>query len=425
MELLPRRTVTERSAGLRGQRAWALATFLLTAACVPCPGEEAPPPPAVAEKRPPQDARAAISPEVLQLLRLFLSQDPREEARGAHALRRMGPAAPPQLRQWLDQLHVEAQKVKDLLAQLEGGKSAAAGRESLTVHDFFHQILLECRGHLRDGEPEKALPLAEAAALLDGGGPYAWELRRLARQARERLVSRRALEPSIEAEKLVYELVDRPKLSFRLNNHHSTPARIKLQKGVLGELDVLITWKTVSGGVKLEKSKLRIQAPPGVDHILIAPGKAWVHELDFSLGDRPPLAGAVVRVQLDGRFRPSEWAVEGIEQSFSLSLGETELWFVPPGELALCDRPLEKLGAALVFGKVEAFFIGGQLAVWAGEQDAHANEKLIETILASLEELDGARREVAIRLLEEATGKRLGPDPRRWQAWWAKLTAAK
>ena len=71
------------------------------------------------------------------------------------------------------------------------------------------------------------------------------------------------------------------------------------------------------------------------------------------------------------------------------------------------------LTAALFFGKLEPFFVGGQLAVWAGEEDPYFNEKLVETLIGNLGELNAERKTMAGRFLNQATGQTLPPDPAR------------
>ena len=96
------------------------------------------------------------------------------------------------------------------------------------------------------------------------------------------------------------------------------------------------------------------------------------------------------------------------------------MWIVPPGESAMCERPLEKLTAALVFGRLEPFFVGGQLSVWAGQEDAYLNEKLIVTLVNSMGKLEALRLDLAGRFLDEATGLSFGADAEKWKAWLTK-----
>lgn len=390
--------------------------------------EEAEPPPAATAGAPRVEAEAPISavpgPQVLQALRWLLSSDPKEEARGAQVLRRMGASAAPQLRGWLKRVYAEAERVKSVLAGL-GGPPDVKCPEEVSAHELLYQKLLECRALLKAGEYLKAAELADAIVLIDKHHPQAWELRRLSRRAHERLVARDALEPRVDVEKLVFELGDRPEFTFHLVNHNASEARIRLDRGVVGDFGMTVTTQSVSGAMRMEQTKLRIQVPADVEEIVIGPGRTWEHKLRYEPAELPVLSGVVMRFKVEGRFRPSEWAVKGFESNQGLSTDEVELWMVPAGQSELCERPLEKLTTALLFGKLEPLFVGGQLAVWAGEEDPYLNEKVIETILSSLEELDAARLQVASRLLQQATGQEFGPHPSRWQAWWAKAHGEK
>ncbi len=381
------------------------------------------------ERGPHEKAREAgtpPSPEVLQVIRLLLSSDPKDEVRGELLLKRMGPAIAPQLRFWIRKVKSEADRVRLALEALEGRGAAGGGgadagepsAESLTVDEFFHRRLLEARALVRGGEHRRALDMAEAILLLDRSNPYAWDLRRLVRRAKERVISKEVLEPAVEVEKLVFEVGDRPEITFRLVNHGDGEATIQVQKGVLGELDTTVTRCFADGSTKLDRSKVRIQVPSEVERIVIAPGKAWEHRILLDPGADVPIAGAVARVQIGGKFRPSRWKAGGIEENLGLALRAAEIWMVPPGQGPGSDRPLEKLAAALVFGNLEAFFVGGQLCVWAGEEDSHFNEKFIGTLMANIEELDPRRLELAARFLNESTGQDLAADAARWKAWW-------
>lgn len=368
-----------------------------------------------------RDAAAQPTGEVLQAIRLVLSPDAKEQARGELALKRMGAAIAPQLRYWIRKVRGEADRVRVVLEDLQGKSGSDPALESISADELFRRKVLECRALARKGEHRRAGELAEALLLLDRNSPFAWELRRLSRQSKERLVSSEVLEPGIETDKLVYEVGDRPEITFRLVNRRGSEVTIQLEKGVLGEIEVTSTIRLVNGGMKRETNKLHIQVPADVRRIVIAPEKTWEHRLGFDLKEELPLAGAVVRVQIAGRFRPTQWRVDGADDNLGLTLSETEFWIVPPGQGAQADRPLDKLTEALVFKKLEPFFVGGQLCVWAGENDSSFNEKLVETLLAHLDDLDPDRLTLASRFLNEATGQQLEAKPAAWKAWWARV----
>jgi hypothetical protein len=360
------------------------------------------------------------SPEVLQAIRLLLSDDAREEARGEHALKRMGKAIVPELRYWVRKAHNEADRVEIVLSDIEGQESSTLGAEKISASEFFHRKVIECRDLARDGRSREALQLAEAIVLLDKDGPYAWELRRLARRSRERLVAKEVLEPLLDVEKTVYEAGERPEILFRLINHEPRPARIRLDKGILGSMDAAVTAQFIDGNSRRQEMKVRIRVPENVEQILIGPGRVWEQPVELDLGEIP--GDAVARIQVEGRFRPTRWTVEAEGQNITLSMPRTEYWVVPRGQADGCDRPVEKLTQALFFAKLEPFFVGGQLAVWAGEEDRYLNEKLVHTLVSSLDDLDPPRLALAGLFLNQATGQRLPADGGRWKEWWAKAS---
>ena len=360
--------------------------------------------------------------EVLQGIRLLVSSDARESARGEAILKRLGISAAPQLRNWVRRSLTETERVRLLLESIEGKTPTSAPVERISANELFHRKLLEAQDLSRRGEHRKTLEISEAVLLLDPVNPYAWELRRLSRRSKERLASKDLLEPSIEAEKLVYEVGEEPQINFRLVNHRDSEAVVEVQKGILGEVEVSITVVLIDGGSRLRQTRLRLQAPPETTRIVIGPRKSWEHKVPFSLKDDVPLGGAVARVQIGGRFRPTDWRVDGSEAygNLGLSISESELWIVPPGESPQSESPLEKLASAFLFKKEQPFFVGGQLAVWAAESDAHFNEKLIETLIGSIDDVDPPRLKLAVRFLREVTGEEIETDATKWKAWWAR-----
>ncbi len=368
------------------------------------------------------DPEVKPTAEVLQGIRLLLSLDPRESAHGEALLKRLGLSIVPQLRYWVRKMQTELERVGVVLHAIEGRSGTSLSAERLSVSQFFHLKLLEAQAFSRQGEHMKALEVAGALLLLDPATPLAWDLRRLARRSREQMMSKEVLEPSIEAEKLVYEVGEEPKITFRLVNHQESEAVIEVHKGVLGEVDATVTIVLIDGSSRRNQIRLRLQAPAETRRIVIQPKKAWEQKVPFSPMDDVPLGGAVARVQIGGRFRPTDWRVDGSADlgSLGMNLSEAELWIVPPGEASQSESPLEKLAAASFFKKEQPFFVGGQLAVWAAERDAHFNEKLIETLLGSVDELDPPLLKLAVRFLQEITGENMEADPARWKLWWQK-----
>lgn len=370
------------------------------------------------------DGAPEVRPEVLQALRLLLSDDPKEEARGEQLIRKLGGGAIPDLRNWTRRVRLDLDRVASLFAEIEGREPGSPSAENLSAGEFLSRKVAECRALNRKGDHTRALALAEALLLLDRQNPYSWELRRLVRRARERLVMTEVLLPSVEVGKYVYEVGGRPDVAFRITNRDSRVARIRLDRGVLGELSLTVTKQYIDGGMKREETRLRIQVAEDVDQILIGPGLSWEHPLRVEgIEDLPP-EGVVVRVQAAGRFRPTRWTVDREDrENIGLPMGTAEFWIVPKGQSTLCDRPLEKLTASLFFMRLESIFVGGQLAVWAGEEDPYFNESLVRTLIESLEELDPPARRLADRFLMQATGRDEKGDPAGWKAWWGKAVA--
>lgn len=359
-----------------------------------------------------------VAPEVLEALRLLLSSDPREEARGEFLLERMGASAVPHLRFWVHKVRRDADRVTLALSKLEGGETPKPSLETVTASEFLSRKMVEARMRIRRGEYRQGLELAEAILLLDKRMPGSWELRRLIKRARERLVSREILEPMLDSKQLVYEVGQKPELTFRIANRDTRVARILLDRGVLGEMDMVVTRRYLNGTMRRELNKLKIQGPEQADRIIIGPGQVWEYPIQFDAGEGFDPQGMVARVQVAGRFRPTRWTVEREQENITISMNSTEFWLVPPGEAVLCERPLEKLTAAMFFGKLQPFFVAGQLSVWVGEEDPYFNEKLVATLMESLEELPPPLQTLTGRFLEQATGHRFGEDVERWRGWW-------
>ncbi|MGQ9589321.1 MAG: hypothetical protein ACUVYA_03390 [Planctomycetota bacterium] len=368
----------------------------------------------------------AVAPEVLQALRKFLSSDPSEEASGEQSIRLLGPRALPQIRAWASKVRHDLDRVSKLLERLEGTSSSGAPPSRRTVDEFLSQKLAECRQLVREGRYPDALALAEAAAILDRSGPYAWEFRRLARRAKEREVAAQKLEPAVDSSKLVYEIGERPRLSFRLENHDAKVARIRLDRGAIGEISSTVTRRWMDGSMKREETRLPVRIDSDVDQVLIGPGQTWERELGLDL-DEGGLAGdCVARVQIAGRFRPARWTIERErDENIAISMNPLEFWIVPAGETDLCEKPLEKMVSALFFRKLRSFFVGGQIAVWVGEEDADFNEAVVRSLVTGLDDMDPETSKVAVRLLREATGFDFGEDRGRWKAWWGGVLEGK
>ena len=370
----------------------------------------------------PERSRGPASPsqQVLEGLRLLLSGRPKDEARGELALRRLGASIHPQLRYWIRKVRSEASRVELFAGELDG---AVEGEplENLTADEFLYQKSLEARRLADVGKHAEAQRLAEAIVALDEGSPQAWLLRRLARQARRRIAAKEVLEPTVAAAQLAYAVGEQPEVVFRLRNHQRRAVTIELDKGVLGEVDMTVTRRLLDGSMARLQRKLLIQLETDEPRILIGPGQVFEYPVPVRFEKGLPLEGFLVRVQIAGRFRPTRWGGGGgneLLENLSLEVPLTEFWMAPPGLQTGCEQPLEKLTAALLFGKLEPLFAAGWIAVWAAQEDPFLNEKVVATLIAHVDEVEPARRALVALLLDAATGERFGDDSARWQSWW-------
>lgn len=367
----------------------------------------------------------------LDALRSLLSGDPRVEERGEASVRRMGGAVLPQLRYWINKVRGEARRVEFLVQELGGGTWEASHPEGLSAEVFLQRRMLEARQLSREGRHEESRRIAEAILALDPDPAEAWLLRRLVRHSRKRLAAAEVIEPSIEVDGTAFAVGEKPAVKFRLVNQQRTPVRIELAGRVLGEVEATVTRVHISGAVNRETRRVMIRVPEpdpdaevdeaDIGSIVVEPGGTWEQPLDFRLEKGLPLEGLVVRVQYAGRFRPARWDSGGNPdlENLSLEVPLTEFWFVPPSLQTDCDRPLEKLTAALVFGGLEPFFVAGCVATWAAEEDPYLNEKVIETFILHIDKLDAPRQDHVFRFLSSTTGEGFGRDVQGWKKWWA------
>ena len=385
---------------------------------------------------------AKPSAQVRDALRQLLSSDAKEEARGEARLRRMGAAIMPQLRYWVRKVRTEAQRVEVLLLEMEGEGPLPASAASMLTNEFFHRKLYEARELLVDGEHQTALQIVEAILVLDPENPYGWQMRRLARNARQSIASAELLEPSVTADRVAFEVHEKPKVFFRLANRSRKTVRIALNRGFVADVDMTVTRRFQQGAMRSERRKLAIRLEGDeliardaddeeiengkIRELVLDPGQTWERAVPLEIGKNLPLFGFIARVQLTARFRPARWGTDGTEggdlENISIQTPVTELWVVPPGQADLCERPIEKLTAALLFGQEEPLFVAGWLTVWAAETDAYLNEKLLSTLISHLAELDATRLRLATAFLKAATWKDFGPDPEAWKSWWKRRT---
>jgi hypothetical protein len=373
--------------------------------------------------------------EVLEGIRDLLSSRPEKERKGERFLKRLGLPIVPQLRYWVRRNRFAAERVELLIQDIvhqELGKAIQGGGEDgerplsrdLSAADFFHRRLVDAQKLLRQGDYERARRFAEAILVLDRESPLAYELRRVVREARERMVVRE-LEPRIDVGSLVYQVGEKPQVSFRVINRSRRPAHIELERGVLGTMTVAIIRQYLDGGHKRDGMQVGLVVPENLRRIDLESGQAWEYEIPFRMPDDIPLGGAVVRVQFDAVFRPRRWELEGEKDSnIPIRAARGEFWVVPPGHKRTVESPSRRLVTALFLGQQELFLVAGWLSVWAGEKDAHVNEKLVSTLVENIDTLGEVHLKLAQKFLAAATGERF-ERPEEWKRWWNKMRDGK
>jgi hypothetical protein len=364
-----------------------------------------------------------LSPEVRRAIRELVSSDAAERLRGEQTLRRLGVRVAPQIEQWLNHVRLETDMVERVLADIIRGESTESSSPLLDLElraaAYFDRKRREVRELLDGGDYRRARELAEAMLVLEGDGALSFELRRLVREARERLTARE-LEPRIDVAELIYEVGEKPEFVFRLHNRSQRPARVEVDRGVLGELDIEVTSQYQDSSSRESEARINLRRDAASDVISLGPGEVWTYKVPFQLEEELPLAGMAARVRFQATFRPRRWEIEGLKDSnIPLRAEASEFWLVPPGQKRAVADPLSRLKKAVVFRKPEAFLVAGWLCVWGGERDADLNEKLVDLLVNDYEALDPPLEKLAQKFLEKATGRNLA-RAEEWRAWWAE-----
>ncbi len=357
-------------------------------------------------------------------MRLFMDPSPPRQAEGEKALRAMGSKAVPHLQSWLARQEGETERVRSLLYQLGGG----AGDESeilTAARPFLSFQAAQAWSRFHDGHHEEAKRRAEAILKLDPISPEIWSLRRLVRLCEERLIARGFLQPSLEFRGLVYGLDETPRVLFRLINRSKGGVAVRADRGILGQLQVTAEFRYMDGSLRREEKTVPLETDPGIERISIAEGGSLEREIPLPIEGLRPTRGVVVRVRAVGKFQPPQWGVEDVNLSRTLNLPPSECWLVPLGEKGDAGRPLQKLQSAILRHDLHAFFVGGWLSVWAGEDDVLLNERLLKAIVECLDSLDENGIAVADALLSAATGVKRDKKEndaeaiaRHWKGWW-------
>ena len=362
-------------------------------------------------------AVAKTSTEVRQAIRQVLSSDERQRRQGRYKLETLGKKFLPEIRYWIRATRSRIDKIEQLATEIEG--DGVGSFQLIGSADRFLDAKFEEATRLAiDGEFRQAEQLARAILLLDENRPQSWLVRQFIRDCQERLATTELLEPSFFVSRQVYEVGEIPELTFRLANRQDRQVVVYLDKGVLGEATVVVRLHFSNGEWKNSEVRVSVRANSPTDRIVLGPGRAWQRTVRFKLDEPMPLFGAVARVKFGGRFRPTRWIANDPNENLALPLASASFWIVPPSQAPLSDRPLQKMTAALLFNRKESFFVGGQLSVWAAEEDPVYNGKLVETLIRRLDALDEESLRHATWFLSQATGEDHEADPKRWVKWW-------
>ena len=211
---------------------------------------------------------------------------------------------------------------------------------------------------------------------------------------------------------------------FRLRNRLEEQLVIGAQRGILGSLTIIIDRSPIQGSVHQDVTRSPIRTFQGVER-LVLPGKGEKEiRIPIPLEESLSTSGLVLRVRIEGRFRPSRWEVEGKSVNLALPIPLAECWIVPVAQRRLALSPLRKFEVALILRDIDTFFTAGQLAVWAAEEDEELKERLVKLLVGSLPQLDDYGFAIARRFLRQLSGLS-GPELAKadrafWKEWYEK-----
>ena len=330
-----------------------------------------------------------LSAEFKRAIQQFLKDDPQKQKRGENAIRRLGDQAVRELRVWIVRAQKSLERVSMLLENLEGLPQSDASDQE--IRRFFLRKLESGWEALRNGDYQTARGIAEGLIALDPDSALLFNYRRLLLATDRRMLTKEVLEPSVEFRERVVEFGESPRVVFRLKNNSKDSMVITAQKGVLGTLEIETVRSLFQGNVLREVESAPIYTFDRLERVSLAAGESYEMDVPIELDVPETETGMVVRLQVVGRFRPSQWGVGERNVSISLELPEAECWAVPKGERDLALSPLKKLEVSVFFRRIQKFFAAGQLAVWAGEDDPVLNDRLIRLLVSSLEKLERFR----------------------------------
>jgi hypothetical protein len=358
-----------------------------------------------------------LSREFKRALRTFLKEDPDKQKQGAQALRALGEQTVKEFGVWVARVEKNLVRVRLLLDELDGERT----NKTLdpVVREFLARRLEDGWAALRKSDYQNARSIAEGLIALDSDSSRLFDYRRLLLATEKRMLVKEVLEPVVEFQKRVYHFGEQPRLVFRLKNHSAEAMVVSAQRGVLGVLEVTIDRSLMNGTRHRDEHSLTIQTFDGLERLNLPHGETYETDLHVPLDFAADEHSMVARVQVGGKFRPSQWGVDGRNVSTSLDLPEAECWLVPSGEQQLAESLLKNLEVSIFFRRIQKFFTAGQLAVWAAQDDPVLNDRLTRTLVECLPKLEGVGLTVANYLLLQATGvpRSQVSGPEFWKEW--------
>ncbi len=366
----------------------------------------------------PAHAEDEYSREFLRALRRFLGSTATARAEGERALRRLGKQVMPQIARWIEKTRTELARLEGLRAEIDPAAGSDDADERV-VRDFFTRKLDEGWRSLRDGDHDTARRIAEALEALDPDTSRVYDYRRLLRASQKRLIRSEVLEPAVEFVERVYEVGTTPSVRFRLINRQVKQLVIRAERGILGTLEISYHRSFIDGSNRREVRTMPVTTLDRAERIVLPARREYARDIAIEFDEALPPAGAVARLSVVGKFRPSQWGVGRVNVSETLELPETECWIVPESETALAEDPIRRIEMALIFRNIGAFFAAGQLAAWAAEEDPEMADRLVRVLVAALDELDAVGFEIADGLLRQTSGvsARTKTDPDFWRDW--------
>ena len=361
--------------------------------------------------------------EFLRAIRLFEDDDPRKREEGQKLLRELGGRALADLERWIARAAVNLERVRALHEHL-GGEGSGEDDAIAAARPFFARKVEEAWARHRDGRYVEAKQLADAVIRLDPESPDTWRLRRLIRLCEDRLIQREILEPIVELQELVYGFGEEPLILFRLVNRSRSVVTMRVDdRGVLGHLQISRRRSFIDGSTRDDEDSIAIRVAGEERTLRLEPGASYDRKISVGVMEAGTRGGVVARVRVVGKFQPAQWGVEDRNLTRTLNLPPAECWVVDAAEKTLAEAPLKKLQASILVRDLRAFFVGGQLAVWAAENDPSLNERIQKTLIEALDDLDDTGLSVADHLLRQSTGAAAGPQGtgavrERWKSWW-------